>query len=318
MDKEKKLSDNRLLIVILGPTASGKTAASIELSKFFDIEIISADSRQIYKFLDIGTSKPTAEELAKVKHHFIDFLYPDENYSSGKFGDEAESVADSIIKKGKLPVVVGGSGLYIKSLCEGLFAEEKDDNFYKIRSELNNRLIADGIDFLYEELLKVDPISAKKYNDKNPRRIIRALEYYHATGIPFSEAHSEKVKERNFDVLYFGISYERQKLYGRINERTEIIWKSGLIEETQKVLSLGYSTILNSLNTVGYKESIAFINNKMKEVEAIEEIKKNTRHYAKRQMTWFSKNPEIKWLQGCEPATIAKQIYKEVKKKMGR
>ena len=180
------------VIVILGPTASGKTDASIELSKFIDCEIISADSRQIYRELDIGTAKPAKEEQKKVIHHFIDILNPDEYYSAGLFGNQADGIIHNIFYRNKMPLIVGGSGLYIKALCEGLFDEDIDYDLDEVRKNLTRKLNERGIEELYNELASVDKESAELYKDKNPRRILRALEYFYATGITLSNAHIEK------------------------------------------------------------------------------------------------------------------------------
>ena len=296
------------VIVILGPTASGKTDVSIELSKFIECEIISADSRQIYRYLDIGTAKPTINELNKVKHHFIDILNPDEYFSAGLFGKMGEAVIDELFNKNKIPVIAGGSGLYIKALCEGLFAEDKIDDTNEIRKILNNRLQSEGIENLYDELVKADYESALLYSDKNPRRILRALEYYHLTGLPLSKAHKEKCDKKNFTALYFGIRFEREILYDRINKRSEFMWEDGLVDETIKVIEMGYSQELNSLNTVGYKECLSYLKGDITRIRAIELTKQNTRRYAKRQMTWFRKNENINWLDGGNDKLIAEKI----------
>ena len=308
-----KLIENKTLIAIVGPTASGKTQVSIELSKLLNIEVISADSRQIYKYLDIGTATPSESELNAVKTYFINELEPDECYSAGKFGDDAEQVALQILNKGKIPVVVGGTGLYVQSLCEGFFDDEKDDLLrIGIKSKLDNLLKENGIDYLFNKLISVDRASAEKYSDKNPRRVLRALEYYELSGMPFSEAQKKYRKIRNFDVHYFGIKYPRAELYERINKRAEIMWKNGLLDEVKNVLSMGFSADLNSLNTVGYKEAIAYHNGQMSEEEALEKMKQNTRRYAKRQMTWFRKNKKIQWLTGTEEEIAAKIFRKLV------
>ncbi len=296
------------MIVILGPTASGKTATALELSKLLPSEIISADSRQVFRYLNIGTAKPVPEELAAVKHHFIDIVDPDEYYSAGRFGDEASEVANDILNRGKIPVVVGGSGLYIRSLCEGFFEEEDSPQDREdTRQKLEKKLQAQGIGVLYSELEKVDPDSAKTYSDRNPRRIVRALEYFYNYNEPFSRAHKMRKTERDFRVMYFGIDLERQELYRRINARSELMWKTGLIEETKAVLASGYSRDLNSLNTVGYKECIAYLMKEMTEQQAIDKMKQSTRNYAKRQMTWFRKTEGVRWLSGT-PAECASAV----------
>lgn len=285
------------IIVIAGPTASGKTGLSVELAKRLDIEIISADSRQVFKYLDIGTAKPTAEELSACRHHFIDIIAPDEYFSAGVFGDQAYETALDIIASGKTPVVVGGSGLYVKALCEGFFNEEEEFENAEIREKLNLELEESGKDALYDKLKNVDESAANLYSDKNPRRIIRALEYFLSTGNKFSEARVSGNSFRNLVPAYYGLSYSREDLYSRINLRTEIMWRDGLLEETKKVLEMGYTTHINALNTVGYKETIAFINGEITEEQAIEAIKMNTRRYAKRQLTWFRKYAQMTWLE---------------------
>ncbi len=307
----QKLIRQSTLIIIAGPTASGKTAASLELAKNLDIEIISADSRQIYKYLDIGTAKPTKEELNSVPHHFIDILEPDAYYSAGMFGNEAEEKACGIFERGKIPVVCGGAGLYIKALSEGFFDEQKPSGYDEIREELNFRYRSEGIEQLYSELREADPESAEKNSDMNPQRILRALEYYHATGEKFSDMRERSTTKRNFNAFYYAIMTEREKLYKRINRRAEHMWKNGLIEETEKVLNMGFSRDLNSLNTVGYKECISYMDGNSSEKDALALMQQNTRRYAKRQMTWFRKVPGIKWLSG-NATGISFQILKDL------
>jgi len=293
--KFSELLESKTVPVITGPTASGKTGLSLRLAEIIPLEIVSADSRQIYKFMNICTAKPSDDELKSVKHHFIDILAPDEDYNAGRFGDEAERIVEDIFSRGKLPVVVGGSGLYIQSLCEGLFAQDENIALKGIRSFLNEKLEKKGRDYLYMELEKIDKAAAEKYQDKNPRRVLRALEYYYTYGESILNSRKQKKTKRNFNYKYFGINFEREKLYERINLRSELMWRNGLLDETVKILKMGYSPELNSLNTVGYKETLAYINRKCTEKEAIEEIKKNTRRYAKRQMTWFRKISEMHW-----------------------
>ncbi len=315
IDVQRLISQN-ILIVILGPTGSGKTDLSIKLADLIPTEIISADSRQIYRELDIGTAKPNSEQLKKVKHHFIDIINPDENYNAGKFGKDARAVSLKILSKNKLPLITGGSGLYIKSLCEGLFDDDMNEEerirITRYRKDLEERLKDVGRESLYKELFLVDPISAEKYNDMNPRRLIRALEYFYFHKIPISESHKKQNTDVPFEPIYFGIDFEREMLYKRINLRTELMWENGLVEETSQVLKSGYSADLNSLNTVGYKEAIDYIEGKISENEAIDLIKQNTRRYAKRQMTWFRKNQNINWINPneIEPIEFIKNNFK--------
>ena len=293
---KNKIIKKKILPVILGPTASGKTALALNLSKHLEIEIISADSRQIFKFLDIGTAKPTNIELSRVKHHFIDILNPNEYYSAGLFEKQSLICINEIFNKNKIPVIVGGSGLYIDAICNGFFNEYENIDFSIERTKILHKIEENGVDNLYEELAKIDIESAELYNDKNPRRIIRALEFYYTTGILFSEAKKVIPIKRNFELIYFGIKHDREFLYKKINNRVEQMWADGLLKETKKILEKGYSADLNSLNTVGYKECILYLNNQLTELEAINQIKQNTRRYAKRQMTWFNKIDNVNWL----------------------
>lgn len=302
-----RATPNKSLIVILGPTASGKTAVSIELSRLAGCEIISADSRQIYKYLDIGTAKPSQVELNTVPHHFIDIIYPDENYSAGRFGMEAEKTVEEIIQKKKIPLLVGGSGLYIRALCEGFFKEFNTKERYEIRKKLTEGYDEQSKKSLYKLLLGIDPASADLYKDMNPRRVLRALEFFYSTGVPLSKAQKDSADRRDFKAIYFGIEIERDRLYSIIDKRAEAMWKGGLIKETKEILDFGFDPEINSLNTVGYKECIAYLKRKMSASEALEKMKQNTRRYAKRQMTWFRKNKEITWLHGY-PEEIAKYI----------
>lgn len=292
----RDIPSNNSLIVVLGPTASGKTDFSLKLYEQIDCEIISADSRQVYKYLDIGTAKPSREILKNYKHHLIDFLNPDQDFSAGQFVNHSREIIQSLYQENKIPLIVGGTGLYIDVLCNGIveLSPEKEDK--SIRESLNKDLDTKGRDYLYNLLVEIDKVSADKYADKNPRRIIRALEFFYQTGIKFSEAHKEFTKERDFTVYYFAIDFKRDALYSRINQRSRQMWNNGIIEETQDILNQGFSPILNSLNTVGYKEVIKYLNKELTNKEALEEMMKNTRRYAKRQLTWFRRNTKIHWI----------------------
>lgn len=307
MNLRNQIISQNILPVILGPTASGKTALSLEIAQKIDCEIISADSRQVYRYLDIGTAKPTAHELQQAKHHFIDIFDPNEYYSAGKFGNKAKQTVNEVYENGRIPLVVGGSGLYIKALCEGLFNENsKPDS--EIISEIDERIRLNGIDELYEELCIIDPISARLYLDKNPRRIARSLAYYYETGMPLSLAQQQFKAENTFRPIYFEIEMPREQLYERINLRSQQMWDGGLVDETQKVLDRGYAKTLNSLNTVGYKETIEYLEGKTSAERTLELIKQNTRHYAKRQLTWFRANRSINKLSGDTEKMSMKMI----------
>lgn len=312
-DLYNKIIKNRLLIVICGATASGKTNLSIALNEYLPIEIISSDSRQVFLYMDIGTAKPTIEERNAVPHHLIDFIYPDKYYSAGIFATQATEKINQIFENGKIPIVVGGSGLYIKALCEGFFDDGNDDvnsNILKYREEIENRLKVQSIDEIYDELLKVDKASAEKYSDKNPRRVIRALEYYLANGVKFSEAKLNlKYPIINFTPIYFAIDWDRAVLYDRINKRTQQMWDAGLLIELKHLLELGYSRQFNSLNTVGYKEIFDFIDGIATQEETINLIAQHTRNYAKRQFTWFRHIEGIHWIKN-NPMEIINIISK--------
>lgn len=304
------ISSLPLVIVVAGATASGKTALSEYIAQLLPVEIISADSRQIYRQLTIGTAKPSAELLQRIPHHFVDIVEPDQPYNAGQFGGEAASTVADICARGRVPVVVGGSGLYVRALCDGLFNDDTAADIQQHRLLLQQRIETEGIDALYAELLRVDPVSAQRYSDRNPRRIQRALEYYAATGQPLSEAHKQQQQQRSFRTLYTAIDMERAALYERINRRTEQMFADGIVEETEAVLARGYSPELNALNTVGYKECLALLRGELTREAAIDLVQQNTRRYAKRQLTWFRRIESMLWLSGSIE-TIAKKIVNE-------
>jgi tRNA dimethylallyltransferase len=285
------------LIVITGPTASGKTSLTLELAKKYPIEIVSADSRQVFKYLDIGTAKPSREELDNCPHHFINIINPDGYYSAGLFGEQAYLKSQEIYKAGKIPLVVGGSGLYIKALIEGLFQEEVTKELLEIRKDLEAKCHQIGKEYLIQELEKVDPESLEIYSDLNHRRLIRALSYYLLNEKKFSVAQKEFNQSRDVTAHYFAIEHSRDQLYDRINRRTIQMWDDGFEIECKKVLEMGYSPSLNSLDSVGYKECIQYIQGEISKETAIEEMQKFTRRFAKRQLTWVrNQTPDCKWL----------------------
>jgi tRNA dimethylallyltransferase len=293
--------DNEMVIVIVGPTCSGKTNLSLKLAQLISSEIISADSRQFYKNLNIGTAKPTKEHLEKIPHHLIDILEPSENYDVSIFEKDAEKIIEDIFRRNKTPIVVGGSGLYIKALIDGIFqlsvplgeSADKDDEY---REELLQKRKESGNEFLYEELKKVDPVSAEKMLPQNWKRVMRALEVFQTTGEPIWKHHQrQKASQKKFSFKQFGLNWERKILYDNIDGRVDWMIENGLIDEVKNILNKGYEKNLNSLNTVGYKEIIQHLEGEISLERAIELIKRNTRHYAKRQMTWFRKDERIQW-----------------------
>lgn len=283
----------RVAVVIVGPTASGKTYLSLKLCELVPGEIISADSRQLYKYLDIGTAKPSKEELQKIKHHFIDYLEPADDYNISKYEIDALQKADELLKSGKYPIAVGGSGLYIKAFVEGIFNSVDTDEDY--RSYLKSIKNEKGNEALYEILKEKDPVSADKMGPSNWKRVIRALEVLHLSGKPIWKHHQEQKRDSGFAFLQYGINWERKVLYSMIEDRVDLMIESGLVQEVEKLLSKGYTKELNSLNTVGYKEIISYLEGEISLSRAIELIKRNTRRYAKRQMTWFRRDEKIHW-----------------------
>lgn len=282
------------VIVIIGPTASGKTALSIELAKRIGGEIVSADSMQIYKHMNIGTAKPTLEEMSGIIHHMIDIANPDESFNVAKYKKMAEEKIDGIVKKGKLPIIVGGTGLYINFLINGIeFSEIENDFDY--RNELQKRIENEGIECLYNELAKIDPESAKKIDKENVRRVIRALEIYKITGKTKSLLDKESINDLKYDYVIFGLDINREVLYERINMRVDNMINNGLIEEVQKLVN-NYKISNTAIQGLGYKEVIEYLNNNIEYNDMIEKLKMETRRYAKRQITWFKRDKRIKWV----------------------
>ncbi|NWG28134.1 MAG: tRNA (adenosine(37)-N6)-dimethylallyltransferase MiaA [Ignavibacteriaceae bacterium] len=307
------MKNNYRVIVIVGPTSSGKTNLSLKLAKLIPSEIISADSRQIYKFLEIGTAKPSKEQREKTPHHLVDFLNPSEHYDASLFEKDAGQCIEEIFNKNKIPIVVGGSGLYIKALIDGIFETADKDEEY--RKELLEKRKQFGNDFLYNELKKVDAVSAEKMLPQNWKRVIRALEVLHTSGEPIWKHHQKQStgKGKKYQFRQFGLNWDRKILYENINNRVDEMIECGFVGEVKNILKMGYDKNLNSLNTVGYKEIIQHLNGKIALERAIELIKRNTRHYAKRQMTWFRKDNRIHWFEVNsidEFESIAEKIIK--------
>jgi tRNA dimethylallyltransferase len=282
------------VLLIVGPTAVGKTQVSLELAKLLEAEIISADSRQVYKYLDIGTAKPSKEQLAEVRHHFIDIKYPDEYYSSGQYGREARDCIEDIFDRGKEPIVVGGSGLYIRALVDGFFEPKVSD--LRVKNDLKRQASEKGISTLYEKLRSVDPVTANRLHATDTLRILRALEVFEITGEPFSKFLQNKPEPADFRPVFIGLTLDRQELYSKIESRVDKMFAEGFLDEVKGLKSRGYGSSLNALQTVGYKEAFLFLNGKIDFSEMISLIKQKSRNYAKRQMTWFRKDSRIHWL----------------------
>jgi tRNA dimethylallyltransferase len=300
------------LLAIVGPTASGKTALSIHLAERLHGEIVSADSRQIYRHLDIGTAKPSSEELKRVPHHFVNILDPDQEYNAGIFGTQARKKIEEIFLTGRQPILVGGSGLYVRAVIDGLI--EAPERNVEIRKQLEEEARTFGTEVLIEKLKKVDPVSAATIEPTRLHRIVRALEVFYTSGQPISKLHIQQNTIPSFEVCQFGLLWDRGSLYKRIEERVDMMIERGLIEEIKDIIELGYSSKANALNTVGYKEVFDFLHEKLTKEKMIDLIKQNTRHFAKRQMTWFRADQRIEWIhvdERTEWASIADIILEK-------
>ena len=282
----------KTLIVVCGPTAVGKTQFAIALAEKLHTEIISADSRQLYKEIPIGTAQPSTEELQRVKHHFVANLLLEEDYNAGVFERNALELLENLFQEHDTVVCCGGTGLYIKALCEGLDDVPKANKL--IREQLIERLEHEGLETLQCELQNLDPVHFEKMDVQNPQRVIRALEVCLSTGKPFSSFHEGAKKQRTFKIEKIGLELPREELYDRINKRVDLMLEAGWLEEAKSVFDKRH---LNALNTVGYKELFTYLANEMTLEEATEKIKINTRRFAKRQLTWFKKDVEIKWFE---------------------
>lgn len=282
----KHISKPRV-IAIVGATASGKTAYAIELAKKVDGEIISADSRLVYKGFDIGTAKPTKAEQDEIPHHMIDIVEPEFEYSAGLYKTQAKKAIEDILSRGKTPIIAGGTGLYIDILLKNYTLPQIEAN-HQLRNELKKLSKED----LYETLLKLDPQAGESIDINDGKKVIRAIEIIKTSGKTLKEARG--IADSEYNIEWLGRNFDRETLYSRINKRVDIMVESGLIDET-KALLLKHGRIPNLVNTIGYREIIGFLDNNYSLDEALELLKKNTRNYAKRQLTWFRKNENISW-----------------------
>ena len=280
------------LIIILGPTGSGKTDLAIKVAKWLDTEIISSDSRQFYRELSIGTAKPTSEQLYEVKHHLIGHISIKDPYNISRFEKDSLSLLNELFKSHDHVVMCGGSGLYIDTVCYGI--DEQPDHDPAIRKLLSADFKAQGINYLRGELLRLDPEYYKEVDLSNPYRLMRAIEVSIITGKPYSSYRKGKRKKRNFSITKLGVDVPREDLVKRINLRVDEMIAAGLIDEARALYKFRH---LNALNTVGYKELFDYFDGAITLSEAVEQIRINTRRYAKRQMTWFRKDPDIVWVQ---------------------
>jgi tRNA dimethylallyltransferase len=283
---------HRKVFVLAGPTASGKSRLSLLLASLLNGEIISADSRQIYRHMDIGTAKPSPEERKRVRHYFVDELDPAEHFDAGEFGRKGREIIGQIFGNGKVPIVVGGSGLYLRALVDGFFEGPSAD--HGVRSGLFHRAKEEGNESLLRELQQVDPESASGMRPSNIRRIVRALEVHLLTGSTMTSLQKSNVPA-NFVPAIFALRWKRAELYRRIDARVDVMIGEGFLEEVRRLKQLGYDPSLNALQTVGYKEAFKHLAGEIAEDSMIELIKRNSRRYAKRQMTWFRTDKRIAW-----------------------
>lgn len=300
-------TSKKYLISIVGPTAIGKTSLTIDLAKHFDAEILSNDSRQFFKEMRIGTAVPNADELSEVQHHFIQHISIHDEYSVGDFERDALIFLDEYFKSKNIAFLVGGSGLYERALTEGLDQfPEIDPN---IREQLNQEFATFGIEPLQQELAEKDPYFFEEVDQQNGKRIIRALEIIRATGKTFSSFRTQKKANRPFEIIKVGLNLPREELYQRINLRVDLMMEEGLLEEATSLFDLRE---LNALQTVGYRELFAYLDGEYDLNFAVEEIKKNTRRFAKRQLTWFNKDVNIQWFSPLESEEIKKYLQKKM------
>ena len=300
MEPETLEPGTKILLVILGPTASGKTELAIKLAQYLNTEIISADSRQFYRELSIGTAKPSENQLNAVRHHFIGNISITETYNISRFEKDVMQLLDNLFRNHDVVIMCGGSGLYIDAVCNGL--DEQPENDILIRHNLIDEYREMGIGFLREELKRLDPEYYGQVDLSNPNRLIRALEVCRATGRPYSSFRKGTIRERAFRTVKIGLDISRQVLVEKINARTDTMIAEGLVDEVRALASFRH---LNALNTVGYKELFDYLDEKLPLEDAIEKIKINTRRYAKRQVTWFRKDSDINWI---DPELLASMI----------
>jgi tRNA dimethylallyltransferase len=294
---------NKFLIVIVGPTAIGKTALSIAIAKALNTSIISADSRQFFKEMSIGTAKPSLEEMQHIPHYFIDSHSITDEYNVGKYETEAIELIEHLFKTNNTLILTGGSGLYIDAICKGF--DELPEADAEVRNKIDLLLKSEGIEGLQKLLQELDPVYYAKVDLQNPQRISRALEVCLTTGSPYSNLRLGTIKKRNFNSIKIGLNTSREVLYQRINQRVDEMIKNGLLEEVQQLQPYKH---LNALQTVGYKELFDYLNNTTSLQEAIELIKQNSRRFAKRQLTWFRRDTETKWFEPTETEAILEYI----------
>ena len=303
------------LIVVAGPTASGKTELAIDIANYVGGEIVSADSMQIYKYMNIGSAKPTQEERAQAVHHMIDFLEPDAEFSVADYTEMAHKVIADIYERRKIPIMAGGTGLYINSVVNDVTFGEMDTD-YELRESLRKTAEEKGSEYLLHILSEFDEVSAKKLHPNNLRRIIRAIEFYKITGKPISE-HQEETKktESRYNPLMLCVNWDREELYDRINRRVDMMMDEGLLDEVKRLMDMGYTKDLNSMQGIGYKEVMDYFDGKASLEETVEIIKQSSRRYAKRQLTWFRRDERIHYVSSENPFEEAKLLIDDFLRK---
>lgn len=294
------------LLVIIGPTAVGKTALSLRLAEEFRGEIISGDSMQVYRGMDIGTAKASEEERARIPHHLIDIIDPDVPFSVQEFQQLAREKIEEIYRRDHLPMLVGGTGLYVEAVTHGYDLPRVPENT-ELRQELRRLAEQHGNEALHQRLREADPETAQKLHPNDRKRIIRALEVYHVTGKPFSQMVGKR--ETPYHLLWIGLTMPRELLYDRINQRVDQMVSRGLVEEVKRLKEKGYHRGLTSMQAIGYKEIMSYLEGEMTLSEAIDLIKKGTRKFAKRQLSWFRRIPEIRWFDVTE-----EQSFEEIQR----
>jgi tRNA dimethylallyltransferase len=305
------------VIVLVGPTAIGKTALSLQLVQRFDCEIVSMDSMQVYRYMDIGTAKPDPEEQARVPHHLLDIINPDEQYDAARFVRDALAAIRDIASRRRTVLLTGGTGLYLKALLEGLFSAMPADQ--EIRRLLQQRLTEEGRDVLHAELSRIDPVSGAKIHKNDSQRLIRGLEIYLTSGKTWSallreqQRAGEQNRVQQFSRIFqIALNCDREELYQRIEERSSIMLKQGLVEEVEKLLAMGYSADLPSMQSIGYRHVNNLLANIWNRQEMIEHLVRDTRRYAKRQLTWFSRQQGLNWFDRDNQDRVGDRIAAEL------
>lgn len=311
---EKPKTIHMPVIVLVGPTAIGKTALSLELAARFHCEIISMDSMQVYRYMDIGTAKATPLEQAQVPHYLIDICDPDEQYNAARFIDDAALAMDGITSRSHIPLITGGTGMYLSALVNGLFSEVPVEQ--QVREMVRTRFTQQGRAAAYQELQKVDPESAQRIHVNDTQRLLRALEIYHSTGVSWSEhlqrQHRQPPPICFSHLLVIGLHCDRARLYRRIEERTAVMMESGLLEEVEGLLHKGYQEALPSMQAIGYRHAVNYLRGRRTLTQTTDDLVRDTRRYAKRQMTWFNKVVQLQWFEQADAQQVIDAVHHHI------